>query len=580
VVENDSTVAATAGGPAFSDPDPVADAQFLGWQRLGDPPDQQYDTAAAKALPIYGNTTFTALYALTPPPSVSFESALPVLVPEPLVKPYDGTVHHNPLRVTYQYPGGDLAFFGDEDAVPPVLYIADRFIIPFHANAGDPEPQGGLENRTDVAANDQITFIYVISDIGGGQVITIPQPVALTITPRLLAPAAVFPNIMVGDPGPVFNSVYYAGADAAKGFSLDNLVDLTISGGQTDDTASFTKKSVQLFTPYTQGQPAGTYGIYARAGYYDRNGNFVGETVAAGGHYVNGGNYEISGNPAYLSDADRLLFLDAAGNIVASSTPNAQQYVKIGAFNVSAPSQPPGGGGGGGGGGSPSPFVADHIQYIFGYPDGKVKPERSLSRAEAAAVFFRLLTDDYRQGILTYSSPFSDVQSGDWYGTVVASLAKSGVVSGYPGGAFRPNDFITRAELSAIAVRFAAIMNETGEIKAQFSDVAGSWAEESIYKAAEIGWIGGYPDGTFQPDSYISRAEFVAIVNRMLARAPETEDDLLPDTMKKWPDNSPGQWYYLDIQEATNSHQYLRKTTAVPNRSYNYEKWTEIIGRQ
>ncbi len=209
----------------------------------------------------------------------------------------------------------------------------------------------------------------------------------------------------------------------------------------------------------------------------------------------------------------------------------------------------------------------DHFAYIIGYPDGTVQPNGQITRAEATTIFFRLLTDDVRDENLTKTNRYSDVAATSWYNTAVSTLSSMGIITGYPDGTFRPNAAITRAEFAAIAARFD---NDGDKTAAKFSDIATHWAKDEISIAYNNGWITGYPDGTFGPQRSITRAETMTLVNRVLNRQPETEDDLLPN-MTVWTDNAnPKAWYYLAVQEATNSHYYEFKTNS------QYEKWTEL----
>jgi hypothetical protein len=153
-----------------------------------------------------------------------------------------------------------------------------------------------------------------------------------------------------------------------------------------------------------------------------------------------------------------------------------------------------------------------------------------------------------------------------------------GIVNGYPNGTFRPDGAITRAELAAIAARFAEAMGMTPANDVSFSDVAGHWAQDDIMYAAQIGWVTGYPDGTYRPDRAITRAEFMTLVNRILERVPEHEADLLPEEMTNWIDNADtSAWYYLAVQEATNSHVPEYKDETVPGLSFTYEYWQEML---
>ena len=198
----------------------------------------------------------------------------------------------------------------------------------------------------------------------------------------------------------------------------------------------------------------------------------------------------------------------------------------------------------------------DHVAYIIGYPDGGVHPTGDITRAEVATIFFRLLTDEARDEYWSSESGFTDVESGDWFNNAVSTLAKMGILGGYEDGSFRPNAPITRAEFTKIAVSFFEKASEIA-YDGRFTDIAGSeWYADAVAGAAYYGLIDGYGDGTFRPGANITRAEACTIVNRVLGRAPH-EDHLLPaGEMLTWPDNKPGAWYYADMQEATNSHDY------------------------
>ena len=233
---------------------------------------------------------------------------------------------------------------------------------------------------------------------------------------------------------------------------------------------------------------------------------------------------------------------------------------------------------GGGGGGSHKPTVTipddvptglngdDHYAYIVGYPDKTVRPQNGITRAEVATIFFRLLTDETRNANSTKSNSYSDVAAGAWYNHAVSTLSAMGIVKGDSQGKFNPNAPITRAEFAAIAARFDDKANTTA---VDFSDIASHWAKDEISAAANNGWINGYTDGTFRPNNKITRAEAMTLVNRVLKRLPETAEDLHND-MIKWSDNSDtSAWYYLAVQEATNSHYYDLKENK-------HEKWSKL----
>ena len=199
----------------------------------------------------------------------------------------------------------------------------------------------------------------------------------------------------------------------------------------------------------------------------------------------------------------------------------------------------------------------DHYAYVVGYPDGMVYPQKNITRAEVATIFFRLLEDETREANMTKSNGYNDMKDGAWYTCAVSTLSKMGIIKGYEDGSFKPDASISRAEFAAIAARFDPDGDTT---PATFFDVSSHWAKDEISIAANHGWIKGYEDGSFKPDQKITRAETMTLVNRVLKRLPETKDDLHKD-MKTWPDNqNESAWFYLAVQEATNSHyQKLKK---------------------
>lgn len=212
---------------------------------------------------------------------------------------------------------------------------------------------------------------------------------------------------------------------------------------------------------------------------------------------------------------------------------------------------------------TPKLNTADHFAYVQGYPDGTVKPAGNITRAETAAILFRLMDDASRKTYYSTKSGFRDVASGSWYNTYVATLNNAGVITDSSNGCFRPNEAITRAELAAMLAKFS----ETTGAANYFNDVSAKyWAANAIAICAKLGWITGYPDGTFRPDKNVTRAELMAMINRATGRAPKSADAFLPG-MKTWSDNTADKWYYLDVQEATNSHSYTVKGS---------ETWTAL----
>ena len=213
--------------------------------------------------------------------------------------------------------------------------------------------------------------------------------------------------------------------------------------------------------------------------------------------------------------------------------------------------------------------IDDHYAYIIGYEDGTVRPQGNITRAEVATIFFRLLTDEVREEYWSTESGYSDVSSSDWYNNAISTLSNLGVITGYEDGTFRPNASISRAEFVTIATRF---FDYTAEYEGTFSDVSySSWYADFVQAAVDMGLVNGYENGTFRPNASITRAEAVAIVNRVLLRRPDA-DHLLPwSVMNTFSDNVlESAWYYEDIQEATNSHDYEWLKSGV-------EDWTEKL---
>ena len=230
----------------------------------------------------------------------------------------------------------------------------------------------------------------------------------------------------------------------------------------------------------------------------------------------------------------------------------------------------------------------DHFSYVVGYAEDyrtgeatddedlwPVKPNNQITRAEVATIFYRLLEDEVRDEYDTTTNDFSDVTADSWYNQTVSTLARMGIVKGYEDGTFRPNAPITRAEFGAIATRFFAETGATYE-PGTFADVTGNeWFANAIQDAVNLGLIGGYPDGTVRPNNNITRAEACAIVNRTLGRVPDADHLLPEDVMKVWPDNNPTDWFYADMQEATNGHEYAW----IEEDGHEIEEWTNLLDK-
>lgn len=215
----------------------------------------------------------------------------------------------------------------------------------------------------------------------------------------------------------------------------------------------------------------------------------------------------------------------------------------------------------------PSILTDVHHAYIVGRENNLVAPQENITRAEVATIFFRLLTDEIRNDYYSKENTFDDVNSEDWFNTAVSTLTNIGIISGRSDTQFAPNAYITRSEFATMAARFSK-----GEYDGEtmFTDISGHWAESYINRAAFLGWIVG-DNGLFRPDDFITRAEAMTLTNRVLGRQPESIDDILTDDMVKFIDNADvNAWYYLAIQEATNSHDYEMKADG------KHEKWTRL----
>ena len=214
--------------------------------------------------------------------------------------------------------------------------------------------------------------------------------------------------------------------------------------------------------------------------------------------------------------------------------------------------------------------IKDHFAYVIGYPDGLVKPQGNVTRAEVATIFFRMLKDEARDRYWSKTNNYTDVKSTDWFNNAISTLSNMNIINGYPDGTFRPNAGITRAEFAKIAVSFFQDYSRQtlGDL---FSDISGQWYTEYINLAAELAIVNGYPDGTFRPNNLITRAEAMTIVNNTLRRTPHKEGLLPEKDMITWPDNPKTAWYYEAVQEATNSHEYTRATI------HDKEQWTSEL---
>lgn len=213
--------------------------------------------------------------------------------------------------------------------------------------------------------------------------------------------------------------------------------------------------------------------------------------------------------------------------------------------------------------------AVDHYAYLYGFKDGTIRPDADVTRAQVAAIFYRLLREDIRQQYYSEDCPYPDVAEDAWFREEISTLTNAGIFYGYDDGLFRGGQPMTRAELSAVLARLSQTDIIDGRYTG-FEDIRGHWAENEIKTIEGFNWIQGYEDGTFRPDANCTRAEIATMINRMLHRTPYYAEDLL-STMKKWPDNAdPAKWYYLAMQEASNSHSYERLLGT-------REKWIAMI---
>ena len=207
----------------------------------------------------------------------------------------------------------------------------------------------------------------------------------------------------------------------------------------------------------------------------------------------------------------------------------------------------------------------DHYAYMIGYPNKNFMPSGNITRAEAVTIFFRMLTDDSRNRFWITTNEFNDVKSTDWYNNALSTMANANVIEADANGNYRPDEAMTRADFAILLTKF---FDEPGTSSHSLTDISGHYAEAAIAKVAQKGWIEGYPDGTFKPDAHISRAETAKLVNRILERTPHI--DGLLEYMIEFPDVVKSEWYYAEVQEATNSHEYERE-------SKTFENWTRLL---
>ena len=360
-------------------------------------------------------------------------------------------------------------------------------------------------------------------------------------------------------------------------FSYLDLVD-TSNGNAYVTLADENTMSVDLYWPYPEDMDKSEPVYIVHYDGLDRD--FNGANLA---DELNKDDVSVN---VYSVDSDEFTLTDT-GNGYKITTSTFSPFAIVYKQEQSVTPDP--GPGGGGDPDRPGLNLEDHYSYIVGYPEDyrtgeatddeslwPVKPQGKITRAEVATIFYRLLNNETRTENWTTSNNFTDVDADDWYNTPISTLSSMGIIVGYNDGSFQPNAPITRAEFAAIAVRFYQ-NNDVNYEEGLFTDIDGSeWFADAIAAAYEHGIIGGYVDGSFQPNNQITRAEAAAIVNRTTDRFPDKDHLLDAAEMRTWPDNAdPDAWYYADIQEATNSHEYYKMDDPDGEEGDQIEQWTE-----
>ncbi len=219
----------------------------------------------------------------------------------------------------------------------------------------------------------------------------------------------------------------------------------------------------------------------------------------------------------------------------------------------------------------------DHFAYMIGYPEGTFMPQANITRAEVAAIIYRLMTPESRAKFSSADCMFSDVQAGMWFNTEVCTLVKAGIINGYPDGTFKPDRSITRAEFSSMIARMFSVSYVGNNA---FEDINGHWAQSYMNILAKLGILKGDDNGNANPDANLTRAEAAAMCNRLVGRnSTNSSLNSCKDPITSWPDVSNGAWYYADVLEATNSHDYtwtLNVKNVVSGEFVITEQWTKI----
>ena len=495
--------------------------------------------------------TYNDLYIVTAANSgtLTINKRIVTLTSETASKPYDGT----PLTKPNVTVGGDGFVEGevtDIRATGSVTYVSEGEVTntikytptdKFKADNYDITKTEGKLTITEASAPTPATFDFNDVDHDG------KNTPAITKTVK-------------GNVGRNFKETFKVTVEP-KSDNAKNTMTPDYYTGKAEVIASKSLKDVPfLFKPEVMANAVVPYGElrFTEAGTY----TYTVREIPGQTSRMSYDTTEYTLNINVVLDADSNTYQVKSWQFTAGNRENLTQLNIVNTYRTYHPSTPS----------KPTLNTGDHYAYVMGYPDGTVRPNGSITRAEVSTILFRLLSDKTRDEYFTTESSFTDVKAGAWYNNSIATLEKAGViVDTAKGGAFRPNEAITRAELAAMLAQFSDAKPVKG---VKFSDVsAGHWAYEAIAIAAKMGWIEGYPDGTFRPDATITRAEMMTLVNRALERVPSDEDHLLSKrVMLTFPDCKSGDWFYIAVQEATNSHTYERAAT----EKNGDEQWTAL----
>lgn len=496
--------------------------------------------------------TYNDLYIVTAANSgtLTINKRSVTLTSETASKAYDGT----PLTRPNVTVGGDGFVKGevtDIKATGSVTHVSEGEVTntieytptdKFKANNYDITKTEGKLTITEASAPTPGTFDFNDVVYGDGKV-----------TPAIT-------KTVKGNVGRNFKETFYVTVKGADETSKDTM-SAAFYTGKAEVIASKSLKDVPfLFKPEVMANAVVPYGElrFTEAGTY----TYTVREDPGGTSRMSYDTTEYTLTIKVVLDADSNTYQVKSWQFTPGNRENLTQLNIVNTYRTYHPSAPS----------KPTLNTGDHYAYVMGYPDGTVRPNGSITRAEVSAILFRLLSDKTRDEYFTTESSFTDVKAGAWYNNSIATLEKAGViVDTAKGGAFRPNEAITRAELAAMLAQFSDAKPVKG---VKFSDVSAEhWAYEAIAIAAKMGWIEGYPDGTFRPDATITRAEMMTLVNRALERVPSDEDHLLSKrVMLTFPDCKSGDWFYIAVQEATNSHTYERAAT----EKNGDEQWTAL----